>query len=92
MVKGDITMESRGTNKGICSKKQGIERRKRIMKSIKDYISVKGFPPSIQEIGDSVELSSKSSVHKHMEVLRNEGYISMENGIPRSIRVLKDFD
>jgi len=92
MVKGDITMGDKVKNKRISVKKQGIERRKRIMKSIKDYISVKGFPPTVREIGESVELYSSSTVHQHMEVLIREGYISMEKGIPRSIRILKDFD
>ncbi|MEG0773854.1 hypothetical protein [Clostridium sp.] len=85
-------MGSKGDTKRRACKPEGIHRRRNIMKAINDYIDRKGYPPSLSEIGESVNLSSKSSIHAHMQRLIEKGYISMEKGIPRSIKVLKDFD
>ena len=92
MVKGDTTMGNIGNNIGRIETKQGIEKRRKIMNAIKGYISEQGYSPTIRELAEIVQLSSSSSLHRHIKVLIEEGYISMGKGIPRSIRVLRDYN
>lgn len=67
---------------------QGIERRRAIMRFIKDYLRKNGFAPSIEEIAEAVELSSKTAVRHHLEILVDEGAIQMTPGKYRSLRVM----
>jgi len=92
MVKGDITMGIKRGNTGRFETEQGIVRRKDIILAIKNHINERGYSPTYREIAESVKLSSTASLHRHMVILLKEGYISMEKRIPRSIRVLKEYD
>ncbi|HHT04819.1 MAG TPA: transcriptional repressor LexA [Hydrogenispora sp.] len=60
---------------------------------ILDYIiketQIKGYPPSVREIGEAVGLSSSSSVHAHLEKLQQLGYIRRDPTKPRAIEILK---
>ena len=55
---------------------------------IKD-LDFKGYPPSIREICDAVNLKSSSTVHSHLNFLEKKGYISRNPASPRAISVLK---
>ena len=46
-----------------------------------------GYPPSVREIADAVELKSPSTVHFHMKGLRAAGLISQAEGKTRAISV-----
>lgn len=67
---------------------QGIERRRAIMRFIKDYMKRNGFAPSIDEIGQAVDLSSKTAVRHHIDILVEEGHLAVTPGKYRSLRVL----
>lgn len=46
-----------------------------------------GYAPSIRELGDAVGLASTSSVHRHVRILEQRGFIEQRKGTPRTLRV-----
>ncbi len=62
-----------------------------ILEIIKKEIAVKGYPPSVREIGEAVGLTSSSTVHNHLNVLEQKGYIRRDPTKPRAIEVLDPF-
>lgn len=66
------------------------EKQHEILVMINEYIEKEGIPPTIREICDISGLSSTSTVHGHIKMLQKEGYITMRNGSPRSMRVIKN--
>lgn len=71
--------------KGTISKKQ-----QEILDYMKQEILDRGFPPSVREICDAVNLRSTSSVHAHLEALEKHGYIRKDATKPRAIEILDD--
>jgi SOS regulatory protein LexA len=65
-------------------------RQKQILSYIKDTLRVKGYPPSVREIGEAVGLSSSSTVHSHLSKLEEHGLIRRDPTKPRAIDVLDD--
>jgi repressor LexA len=63
------------------------ERQISIMNYIKKEIRTKGYPPSVREIGEAVGLSSSSTVHGHLNILEQKGYIRRDPTKPRAIEV-----
>lgn len=68
----------------ISSKQQEI------LEYIKDEILKKGYPPTVREICETVNLKSTSSVHSHLETLEKNGYIRRDPTKPRAIEVCDD--
>lgn len=64
------------------------QRQNAILEFIKQEIRVKGYPPSVREIGDAVGLMSSSTVHGHLQTLEDKGYIRRDPIKPRAIEVL----
>lgn len=65
-------------------------RQKQILDFIKKQMRDKGYPPSVREIGESVGLSSSSTVHGHLARLEEKGYLRRDPSKPRAIEVLDD--
>ena len=61
-----------------------------ILHYIKDTILMKGYPPTVREICEAVNLKSTSSVHAHLETLEKNGYIRRDPTKPRAIEILDD--
>lgn len=59
-----------------------------ILEFIKEHSKSKGYPPSVREICESVNLSSPSTVHSHLKTLEKLGYLIKHKDIPRGIEVL----
>ena len=70
---------------GRISKKQ-----QEILDYMKNEILNRGFPPSVREICEAVNLKSTSSVHSHLEALEKNGYIRRDATKPRAIEILDD--
>ena len=66
------------------------ERRRKILEFIKAEVNAKGYPPSVREIGEAVDLKSSSTVHGHLIRLEELGYIRRDPSKPRAIEVLDD--
>lgn len=60
----------------------------KILDFIKNQIQKKGYPPSVREICEGVNLKSTSTVHRHLEKLETKGYIRKDPTKPRAIEVL----
>lgn len=61
-----------------------------ILNFIKQEILTKGYPPSVREMCEAVNLKSTSSVHAHLETLERKGYIRKDPTKPRTIEVVDD--
>lgn len=68
----------------ISSKQQ------QILDYIKDEILKRGYPPTVREICETVNLKSTSSVHSHLETLEKNGYIKRDPTKPRAIEICDD--
>jgi SOS-response transcriptional repressor LexA len=69
--------------------KEITEKQLRILNAIVKYIDEKGYPPSYRDLMKLVNLSSPSTIKNYFDQLRKKGYISWEEGQPRTIRILK---
>ncbi|MCR4672847.1 MAG: transcriptional repressor LexA [Lachnospiraceae bacterium] len=61
-----------------------------VLEYIKQQILKKGYPPSVREICEAVDLKSTSSVHAHLASLEKKGYIRRDPSKPRAIEILDD--
>ncbi len=61
-----------------------------ILDYIKEEILRKGYPPTVREICETVNLKSTSSVHSHLETLEKNGYIRRDPTKPRAIEICDD--
>ena len=61
-----------------------------ILEYIKSQILNKGYPPSVRDICEAVNLRSTSSVHAHLETLEKNGYIRRDPTKPRAIEIIDD--
>ena len=66
------------------------EKQSEILAYIKDCILKKGYPPTVREICEKVQLKSTSSVHSHLEQLEKNGYIHRDPTKPRTIEIVDD--
>jgi len=64
-------------------------RQKNILKYIQEQVEIKGYPPSVREIGAAVGLASSSTVHSHLRRLEELGYIRRDPTKPRAIELLQ---
>ena len=75
------------------TREQGLSKRQaEILDYIVRQINLKGYPPSVREIGEAVGLQSSSTVHNHLTQLEQKGYIRRDPTKPRAIMILKTND
>ncbi len=63
-----------------------------ILDFIKEKISKDGYPPSIREICEAVNLSSPSTAHAHIHALAQKGYLKLNPNKKRAMEVLDSED
>ena len=63
-----------------------------ILDYIKDKIASDGYPPSIREICEAVNLSSPSTAHAHIHALAQKGYLKLNPNKKRAMEVLESDD
>ena len=49
-----------------------------ILEFIREKILANGYPPSVREIGEAVDLKSTATVHGYLSRLEQKGYIKKE--------------
>ncbi len=59
-----------------------------ILNFIKDELLIKGFPPSVREIGEKVGLKSTATIHARLRKLEEHGKIIRDSSKNRSIKVV----
>lgn len=72
-------------NEGKLSRKQ-----EQILEYIKEETLKKGYPPTVRDICEAVNLKSTSSVHSHLSTLERNGYIRRDPTKPRAIEIIDD--
>lgn len=62
-------------------------RQLRILEFIRSWVETHGYPPSVREIGEAVELVSPSSVAYQLKELERKGYLRRDPNRPRAVDV-----
>lgn len=65
------------------------KRQQQILDYIKSEFNKKGYPPTVRDICDGVNLSSPSTVHGHLNTLVKKGYLRKDPTKPRCIEVVE---
>lgn len=63
------------------------DRQRRILEVIRDAIVLRGYPPSIREIGDACGLHSTSSVAYQLKQLEEKGFLRRDPNKPRAVDI-----
>ena len=63
-----------------------------ILGIIKQYISQRGFAPSVRDIQDATNIRSTSTIRRHLDVLTDRGYITRTKDTARSIVLTQTAD
>ncbi len=64
------------------------KKQQQILDYMKEQLSLRGYPPSVREIGAAVGLKSTSSVHSQLEKLEAKGFIKRDPAKPRAIEIM----
>ena len=51
---------------------------------VAQFIEANGYPPTVEEIAIGLGYGSKSTVHNHLEILREKGFLT---GAGRKLRI-----
>jgi len=73
----------------MARKRSGLgERHRKIMSFLAVFMEENGYPPTIRQIGENINVASTSLVDYYLRQLEEMGYIQRDNHTSRSIRVL----
>jgi repressor LexA len=64
------------------------QRQLKILEAIRSAMEIKGYPPSMREIGEAAGLASPSSVKYQLEALEEKGWIRRDPSRGRALEVL----
>lgn len=64
------------------------ERQRAILVSIVDFKSKNHYSPTVRELCEITGLKSTSSIAAHLRTLRDKGYITWIETMPRTIQVI----
>lgn len=56
------------------------ERQRQVLNFLKEYISEKGYPPTVREVAQSLGVKWTKGVEKHFQALEKKGYIKRSSG------------
>jgi repressor LexA len=68
------------------------ERQRKILEFIKSFSLDSGYPPTIREIGEAVDISSTSVVNYNLNALQKEGFIVRDRTVSRGIRLTESLN
>lgn len=60
-------------------------KQKKVLDYITSYTRKKGYAPSLEEIKDHLKLNAISTIHEHIETLKNKGFLKKEDNQPRGV-------
>ncbi|WP_419945825.1 transcriptional repressor LexA [Candidatus Poriferisodalis sp.] len=67
------------------------ERQRRMLAFIDETQRERGYPPSVREIGEELDLKSPATVHRHLRTLEAEGWVRRDPSRPRALIVNFDW-
>lgn len=62
-------------------------RQRRVLEVIRESVQLRGYPPSVREIGEAVGLTSTSSVSHQLKALERKGFLRRDANRPRAVDV-----
>lgn len=65
-------------------------RQREVLVVIEQHMRDHGYPPSVREIGETIGLTSPSTVHAHLNALQRRGYLRRDPTKPRALEVMWD--
>lgn len=66
------------------------QKQKKALSVIQDYYKKHGFSPTLEQVGNKMNIQSLSAVHKHVTALREKGYLKNEPKPTRSINIFNE--
>lgn len=66
--------------------KELTDRQVEVLEFIIEHIQETGFPPTIREIGEQLQIRSTNGVNDHLKALEKKGYLLREDAKSRAIR------
>lgn len=63
----------------------------KVLKVIKIYLDDKGYPPSVRELKEELNVNSTSTIHYYLTKLEEKNLIRKSNNKNRAIEVVKNF-
>jgi repressor LexA len=63
-------------------------RQREIFDFLSEYVSERGYPPTVREIGEAVGLASPSTVHAHLANLERAGLLKRDPTKPRALELV----
>ncbi len=67
-----------------------LERQAQMYAFLSDYINTNGYPPTVREIGEALDIPSTSLVSYYLKGLEERGLIDRESSISRGIRLVSN--
>ncbi len=65
-------------------------KQKAILDFVSNFKKKNGYAPSYREIAEEFGLSSAATIHQHIQTLQQKGYLTLEGGEARSLKVVED--
>ena len=65
-------------------------RQNQILEMIRDFVAEYGYPPSIRQIGEAVNISSTSVVSYNLGVLQRKGLLARDPEVSRGLRLVDE--
>lgn len=65
------------------------QRQKNVLEYISDHLADKGYPPTLRDIADHLNISGTLGVMKHLDALERKGYIRKIAGTSRGITLTR---
>lgn len=65
------------------------KRQKEILDFVSNFIEVRGYAPTLEEIKGKLKLSAVSTVYQHIKALDDKGYIKKYPNLARAIEIQK---
>lgn len=59
-----------------------------ILKTLKKFMAIHGYPPTVREIGKELNLNSPATTHFHLNKLEEKGYIKKNESKNRALELL----
>ncbi|MER2057320.1 MAG: transcriptional regulator [Niallia sp.] len=69
--------------------KKLTQKQQNVLNALEVYINKNGYPPSYRQLADIVNLKSSSTVSMYLLKLKSAGYVTWEEGCPRTLSIIK---
>jgi repressor LexA len=63
-------------------------KQERVFSFLMEYLRERGYPPTVREIVDNLELAGPNSAKKFLDILERKGYIRRSPGSSRAIEII----